>query len=151
VCENNLYAASTHVSQSLRVADVAERATGYGIPGRVVDGMDVLAVHRAAFEAVARARAGDGPTLLECKTYRFKGHSRGDPCGYRNREEFDEWSKRDPVELFRRRLVEEFRQDERALEGIERACQAEVEEAVAFAVASPEPQAAECYRHVFAE
>jgi len=151
VCENNLYAASTPVAQTLRIADIAERAAGYGIPGRVVDGMDALAVYRAAREAAERARAGGGPTLLECKTYRFKGHSRGDPCGYRSREEFERWSRRDPVELFRGRLLGEFGQSEGVLEEIERACQAEVEEAVAFAVASPEPPAAECFHDVFAD
>jgi pyruvate dehydrogenase E1 component alpha subunit len=151
VCENNLYAASTHVSHSLRVAAIADRAAAYGIPGRSVDGMDVLAVHESAAQAMARARSGRGPTLLEYRTYRFKGHSRGDPGGYRSREEFEEWSRRDPVELFRRRLIGEFGQGERELDEIERACQAEVEEAVAFAVASPEPAAAEGLRHVFAE
>ena len=141
VCENNLYAASTHVSQGLKIRDVADRAAGYGIPGRVVDGMDVLAVYGAAAEAVARARAGEGPTLLECKTYRFKGHSRGDPGNYRSKEEFEEWSRRDPIELFRARLTGGFGVSAGRLEEIERACQAEVEEAVAFALASPEPVA----------
>jgi len=151
VCENNLYAASTHVSHSLRVADIADRAAAYGIPGRVVDGMDVLAVYQSAVEAVERARSGGGPTLLEYKTYRFKGHSRGDAGNYRSKEEFEQWRQRDPVELFRRRLLDEFGQSERELEAIEHACQAEIEEAVAFAVASPEPPAAECSTHVFAD
>src|SRR5207302_10232627 len=119
--------------------------------GRVVDGMDVLAVHQSAVEAVERARSGEGPTLLEYKTYRFKGHSRGDAGNYRSKEEFEQWRQRDPVDLFRRQLLEKFQQSERELERIERACQAEIEEAVAFAVASPEPSADECLHHVFAD
>src|SRR5262249_50682959 len=144
VCENNLYAASTHVSRSLRVANIADRAAAYGIPGKVVDGMDVLAVYQSAREAVERARSGAGPTLLEYKTYRFKGHSRGDACNYRSKEEFEQWRQRDPVDLLRKRLLDDYQQSEPALEAIERACQVEVEEAVAFAMASPEPPAVEC-------
>ena len=83
VCENNLYGASTPYGQVSLVPDVAERAKAYGVPARIVDGMDVLAVREAAVEAVAAARAGAGPTLLECKTYRFTGHSRSDARGYR--------------------------------------------------------------------
>jgi pyruvate dehydrogenase E1 component alpha subunit len=150
VCENNLYAASTHVAQTLRIRDIAERAPGYGIPGQVVDGMDVVAVYQSAARAVARARAGGGPTLLECKTYRFKGHSRGDPCGYRDREEFEHWSRRDPVELLRRRLLDDYKIESDRLEQIERACQAEVEAAVDFALASPEPTAADGAAPAFA-
>src|SRR5262249_61915625 len=100
--------------------------------------MDVLAVHQSALEAVERARSGGGPTLLEYKTYRFKGHSRGDAGNYRSKEEFEQWRQRDPVELFRRQLLDEFRQNERELEAIEGACQAEIQEAVAFPWATPE-------------
>ena len=89
VCENNLYAASTHMSLTTGITDIADRAKGYGIPGAVVDGMDVIAVYRSAAEAVRRARAGEGPTLLEYKTYRYPGHSRGDPGNYRNRQEME--------------------------------------------------------------
>src|SRR4029453_14284890 len=85
VCENNLYAASTHMALTTRITDIADRARGYGTPGRVVDGMDVVAVHESASEAVARARAGEGPTLLENKTYRDPGHSRGGPRNYPDR------------------------------------------------------------------
>ena len=87
VCENNLYAASTHISPATNIRDIADRAAAYGMLGVVVDGMDVEAVHAAAAEAVARARRGDGPTLIECKTYRYRGHSRGDPGSYRHAEE----------------------------------------------------------------
>jgi TPP-dependent pyruvate/acetoin dehydrogenase alpha subunit len=97
VCENNLYGASTAYTRVSLVEDVAARAGAYGVPGRVVDGMDVLAVREAASEAVALARAGGGPTLLECKTYRYVGHSRSDARGYRPRDEEELWLARDPI------------------------------------------------------
>jgi pyruvate dehydrogenase E1 component alpha subunit len=149
VCENNLYAASTHISKTSRVTDIAERAKAYGIPGYTVDGMDFNAVYQFASEAVDRARVGDGPTLLECKTYRYRGHSRGDPCGYRNEEEFKIWSQRDPIELMRMQLQREFTMSPKSLAEIEQECQAEVEAAVQFAIESPEPPETQCRTHVF--
>ena len=151
VCENNLYAASTPFAQSSKVPDVADRAAAYGITGQVVDGMDVLAVHQAAVAAVARARAGQGPTLLECKTYRYPGHSRGDPGNYRNKEEVEAWRRRDPIAHCRRLLLAEHGQKEEQLGRIEQDCQAEVEDAVRFAVASSEPSPESCLEHVFAK
>ncbi|MEX0745097.1 MAG: thiamine pyrophosphate-dependent enzyme [Phycisphaeraceae bacterium] len=151
VCENNLYAASTHVSLASKVADVAERAAGYGIPGQVIDGMDVIAVHRAASTAVARARAGGGPTLLECKTYRYPGHSRGDPGNYRDQAELEAWRRRDPVVHCRRLLADEFGRPETELDEINQACQLEIEEAVRFAIDSPDPPASAVLQHVYAE
>src|SRR5437764_1018256 len=105
VCENNLYGASTPVGQVVGVKDIAERAAAYGMPGRVVDGMDVLAVREAAEKAVKRARRGDGPTLIECKTYRLCGHSRSDARGYRTRDEEALWREKDPLLLLSRRLL----------------------------------------------
>ena len=151
VCENNLYAASTHISLTTRITDIAERAGAYGIPGVVVDGMDALAVYRAAAVAVTRARSGDGPTLLECKTYRYPGHSRGDPGNYRDKEEVKAWRGRDPIDRCRALLLGDFCQSETSVAEIELACQAEVEDAVRFAQDSPEPDAASCLEHVFAE
>ncbi|HKP17970.1 MAG TPA: thiamine pyrophosphate-dependent dehydrogenase E1 component subunit alpha [Gaiellaceae bacterium] len=133
VCENNLYGASTHWQQVSLVADVAERAAAYGIPGRVVDGMDVLAVREAAAAAVAGARAGEGPTLLECKCYRFVGHSRSDARGYRSRQEEAEWEARDPI----KRLEAELGEEECAR--LEAEVAAAIDDAVEFARASPEP------------
>lgn len=150
VCENNLYAASTHQSLTSRVVDIADRAAAYGMPGRTVDGMDVVAVLRAAREALTRARAGGGPTLLECKTYRYPGHSRGDPGNYRPREEVEAWRRRDPLAQCRRFLTQEHGRTEAELDEIDRACQALVEEAVRFAIESPEPPAAACLEHVYA-
>jgi pyruvate dehydrogenase E1 component alpha subunit len=151
VCENNQYGASTAISSMLRITDIADRAAAYGIPGRVVDGMDVLAVHHAVLEAVERARQGNGPTLLECKTYRYAGHSRGDPGGYRTRDEVQRWRERDPIPHMRALLITERGMAEEELISIENACQSEVEEAVEFARNSPEPGIEETYLHVFKE
>jgi TPP-dependent pyruvate/acetoin dehydrogenase alpha subunit len=151
ICENNLYAASTHISHTTRIADISLRAAGYGMPGVTIDGMDVEAVFRATATAVARARAGKGPTLVECKTYRYRGHSRGDPGGYRDKAEHAEWSARDPIERLRSRLVDEFAVPAGDLEAIGADAQHEVEAAVAFALASPEPDSASARQHVFVE
>jgi pyruvate dehydrogenase E1 component alpha subunit len=151
VCENNFYAASTHISLATRVTSIAERAGAYGMPGLCGDGMDVELVHRMATEAVARARRGEGPTLLEFQTYRYKGHSRGDPGGYRSAEELETWRARDPLPRFRQALVAEHGASVAQLETLEQACQAEVEAAVAFAQASPEPAPAACLEDVYAE
>jgi pyruvate dehydrogenase E1 component alpha subunit len=150
VCENNLYAASTHVSTAMLIADIADRASAYGMPGFAIDGMDVEAVHRAAAAAVARARRGDGPTLIECKTYRYRGHSRGDPGGYRTPDEHRQWQARDPIEKLRRRLEDDLAVPAGSLAEIERQAQARVEAAVAFALASPDPLPVTAHHHVFA-
>lgn len=150
VCENNLYAASTHISLTMRISDIADRAAAYGIPGICVDGMDVEAVYRAAAAAVARARRGHGPTLIECKTYRYRGHSRGDPGGYRDREEHRRWVERDPIKRLRARLTSEFGVPDERLDAIEREQQQLVEAAVAFALASPEAPALSATDRVFA-
>ena len=151
VCENNLYAASTHISQATNIRDIADRAAAYGMPGAVVDGMDVEAVQAAAAEAVARARRGDGPTLIECKTYRYRGHSRGDPGGYRHAEEHQAWLTRDPIERTKTRLIERFGAERPRLAAIEQRAQERVEAAVAFAIASPEPEPSDALTNVFAE
>jgi 2-oxoisovalerate dehydrogenase E1 component len=151
VCENNLYAASTHMSMTTGIADIADRARGYGIPGRVVDGMDVVAVLDSATEAVGRARAGEGPTLLEYKTYRYPGHSRGDPGNYRDKQELDAWRRRDPLDRCRALMADRFGAGAEALDEIDRQCQATVEAAVRFAVGSPEPGPAAALEHVYAD
>ncbi len=151
VCENNQYGASTHVSLAMKIRDIADRAAAYGIPGLVVNGMDVTAVHESARTAIARARAGGGPTLLEYKTYRYMGHSRGDPGNYRVQQEVEQWRQRDPIVICRDRLVSEFKLTEEQLAGIEDSCQSKVEAAVQAAQAAPEPTSDQLARHVFAE
>jgi TPP-dependent pyruvate/acetoin dehydrogenase alpha subunit len=150
VCENNLYGASTHISEATLIEDIADRARSYGISGIKVDGMDVIEVHEAAARAVARARRGEGPTLIECKTYRYSGHSRGDPCGYREKREVQYWKEeRDPIKKCRELLKSERGESETHLEEIEQSCQREVEEAVAFAERSPHPEPESCLEHVY--
>jgi pyruvate dehydrogenase E1 component alpha subunit len=140
ICENNLYAASTHTSKATLLKNLAKRASAYGIPGVVVDGNDVLAVFEAANKAVERARKGLGSTLIECLTYRHGGHSRGDPATYRSKEEVEEWLKRDPIPRFKAKLVEMGILTEEETENIERGVVKEIEEAVVFAQESPLPK-----------
>ena len=106
VCENNLYGISTHTIRSMKEQDIYKRAVGYGIPGRAVDGNDVLAVYKAVGEAVERARNGQGPSLIECKTYKWRGHFEGDPADYRPEEEVEEWMSRDPIPRFANYLTD---------------------------------------------
>jgi 2-oxoisovalerate dehydrogenase E1 component len=115
VCENNLYATEVPFSSVSKSKSVANRAVGYGLPGVVVDGNDVLAVYQAAGEAVQKARSGNGPTLLECRTYRVRGHSEGmREAGYRTQEEIDAWKKRDPINTYKTKILStgEFSQEE---------------------------------------
>jgi TPP-dependent pyruvate/acetoin dehydrogenase alpha subunit len=144
VCENNLYGASTPFHTVSNLVDVADRAAAYGIPGRVVDGMDVLAVREAGATAVSAARAGKGPTLLECKTYRFVGHSRSDARGYRESAEEAAWKERDPIPSLRASLPAE------AAEEIEREVEATIDDAVEFARASPDADPSEALTDVYA-
>jgi pyruvate dehydrogenase E1 component alpha subunit len=149
VCENNLYAASTPYKTAFNIEHVADRACAYGMHGVVVDGNDVLAVHHTASEAVDRARGGEGPTLIECLTYRQCGHSRSDPRTYRTREEEAEWKIKDPITNFRRYLAEQVHVDEVSLHQIEEDVEATIKEAIDFAETSPLPQPDDIYRDVF--
>jgi pyruvate dehydrogenase E1 component alpha subunit len=150
VCENNQYAMSMPVRQSMRVERVSDRACAYGIPGRTVDGMDVLAVFEAASEAVERARAGGGPTLLECVTYRYRGHSKSDRQRYRTREEVARWRAQDPIERLRRLLEEQGLVQPGEFDALAAAARDQVEEAVRFAEASPEPDPSTLLEDVYA-
>ncbi len=138
-CENNLYGEGTPQSKQAPIADIAIRASSYAMPGVIVDGNDVLAVYEATRAAVERARRGEGPTLIEGKTYRQRGHYEGDPMVYRSKEEMEAWRRRDPVLGFRARLLSEAGVPEAEVVAIERAVQAALDEAVAFAAASPKP------------
>jgi pyruvate dehydrogenase E1 component alpha subunit len=150
VCENNLYAMSTHVDKTVPIPHIADRAASYGFPGVVVDGNDLLAVRDVMRTACLRARRGEGPTLVECKTYRHSGHSRGDPRKYRSREEEADWLTRAPIRRFRAVLMERgllSREDDQRLR---REARATVAEAVRFARQSPDPDPATLEEGVFA-
>jgi len=150
VCENNLYAMGTRQSTVMAIEDIADRAIAYGIPGVVVDGNDVLAVYKATRKAVERARNGEGPTLIECKTYRHKGHSRVDPARYRPRKEVEEWLAKDPIKRFKERLLQTKTLAETDFKQIEKEISAEIDEAVKFAVESPYPAPEEALEDVYA-
>ena len=150
VCENNLYAMGTRQTRVMRIENIADRAAAYGMPGVTVDGNDVLAVYKAAETAVERARKGEGPTLLECKTYRHKGHSRMDPAKYRPKEEVEEWLAKDPIKRLRSKLLEANIMSEAEMEEVEREVTAEIEEAVKFALESPYPEPEEALEDVYA-
>lgn len=154
VCENNLYATATPLANVTLNTDIASKAAAYGMPGVSVDGNDVFAVWLAMKEASERARSGKGPTLIECKTYRIVGHHEGDPVvgTYRTQEEIDAWLKRDPIDMFRNRLLTEFGvATEDDLAAIEARIDAIVQEALEFARQSPEPDPATVRQNVFAE
>jgi len=139
VCENNQYGMSMPVTKAFNIESISERAAGYGMRGVTVDGNDVLEVYEAAAEAVKRARAREGPTLLECKTYRWKGHSKSDHERYRTKEEIEAWKKKDPIRRFREALVAEGVVGEEEARQIEEEARHTIAEAVEYARASPEP------------
>ncbi len=150
VCENNLYAMGTRQSIVMNIENIADRAVAYGIPGVSVDGNDVSAVYETAQKAVERARKDEGPTLIECKTYRHKGHSRVDPAKYRPKEEVEEWLVKDPIKRFKERFLQTNALTEAETQRIEREVSAEIEEAVKFAMESPYPAPEEALEDVYA-
>jgi pyruvate dehydrogenase E1 component alpha subunit len=139
----------TRQSRIMKIANVADRASGYGMPGVTIDGNDVLAVYEAACSAVERARKGEGPTLIECKTYRHKGHSRVDPAKYRAKEEVEEWLNKDPIKRLKDKILQDHIFTEHEIGKIEREAMAKVEEAVKFAVESPYPAPEEALEDVY--
>ena len=151
IIENNLYGMGTAVERASATRDFYTRAEAYDMPGEAVDGMDVLAVRDAVERARKRALAGDGPTLLEMKTYRFRPHSMSDPARYRTRAEVDVWRERDPLTTLPARLVEEEIATAESIEGILADVAREVEEAIAFAEASPHPEPDDLYRYLWAD
>jgi acetoin:2,6-dichlorophenolindophenol oxidoreductase subunit alpha len=151
MCENNGYAITTAATYSVAVKDIARRAAGYDMPGEVVDGQDVLAVYDTVSAAVVRARKGEGPTLVEAKTYRYMDHAKGlPPVNYRTAEEIAFWKKRDPIALLRERLLRDGAASETDIERLEQQVRREVEAAVAFARESPEPRPEDAFDHVYA-
>jgi TPP-dependent pyruvate/acetoin dehydrogenase alpha subunit len=152
VCENNGYGEYTPQANHQAIVDVADRAPGYGMPGVIVDGMDVIAVYEAAGEAIARARAGEGPTLLECKTYRYYDHVgvRGMGLTYRTDAEVEEWKKKDPIDQFEARLAEQDILTAEAALAVHDEVLAEIATAVQFAEDSPYPDASALLEDVYA-
>jgi pyruvate dehydrogenase E1 component alpha subunit len=150
VCENNLYAMGTRQSKVMAIKNIADRAAAYGIPGVVADGNDVLAVYDAARSALRRARNAEGPTLIECKTYRHKGHSRVDAAKYRPKEEVEQWLNKDPIRRLKERLLQENVLASVEIQEIEKEISAEIEEAFKFALESPFPTPEEALEDVYA-
>ncbi len=151
VCENNHYGEFTATETVTAGACIADRAAPFGIPGRAVDGSDVVAVYGAAAEAVERARSGEGASLIECDTYRYRGHHVGDPGEtYRSREEIDAWMAKDPIERLKGKLMGEEQATEAELNAVEEGVQKEVLEALESAKAAPYPDVEEVREHVFA-
>jgi pyruvate dehydrogenase E1 component alpha subunit len=151
VCENNLYGMGTSVERASAVSEIRQKADGYGIPNSRADGMDVLAVRKAAEEAIAYVRSGKGPYFLEIITYRFRGHSMGDPERYRKTEEVKKYQENDPIGIYRRYLVEHNVITEAELDMIDDRIEQEVNEAVQFAENSPEPGPEALFENVYVE
>lgn len=151
VVENNKWAIGMAHERATSQPEIYRKASVFGMPGVEVDGMDVMAVRSAAQEAVARARAGEGPTLIECLTYRFRGHSLADPDELRSKAEKEAWLAKDPLKRFEALLLEQNLASEEELKDIRQQIQTEIDEAVAFAQSSPEPNPDELYRYIFAD
>lgn len=149
ICENNNYAMGTSVARSSNVLDIYKLADAYEMPGDSVDGMSPESVHDGVLRAVKRARQGDGPTLLEIKTYRYKGHSMSDPQKYRSKEEVEEYKEKDPVETTLAKILENKWATEKQIEEIQQWVETEVTESVTFAEESPWPDDSEVYKDVY--
>jgi acetoin:2,6-dichlorophenolindophenol oxidoreductase subunit alpha len=139
VCENNQYAMSMPAKKAFAIEKISQRAAGYGVPGVTVDGNDLFAVYEAVREAVDRARAGSGPSLVENFTYRWRGHSKSDRQLYRTREEVKEWQARDPIPRVRERLMAAGLFSQEDLDQVEQEAHQKIEDSVAFAEAAPDP------------
>lgn len=150
ICENNMYGISNCQRDHMRVTDVSDRAAAYGIPGMTVDGNDVVAVYEAASEAIERARRGDGPSLVECKTWRWRGHFEGDPGAYKDPAEQAGWLKKDPIPRFEEKLLELKVATAAELEAIKNKVQAQIDAAIRFSQDSPAPSPAEALTDVYA-
>jgi pyruvate dehydrogenase E1 component alpha subunit len=152
VCENNGYGMSTSTERSTAVPNIADRAAAYAMPGVIVDGNDLSAVAQASHEAVERARRGEGPSLIECKTYRHRGHSKSDRNRYRTKDEIDDWmANRDPIARFEAQLAELGIAGAAEIEAVREAVRAEIDAGIEFAKASPAPATADLADYVYTE
>lgn len=151
VCENNMYGISNCQRNHMQITDVSDRAGAYGIPGVTVDGNDVIAVYEAAAAAIARARKGDGPSLIECKTWRWRGHFEGDPGAYKDPAEQEAWLEKDPIPRFARKLVELTYASSAELDEIKAKVDAQIAAAIKFSQDSPYPAPEDALTDVYAE
>ncbi|VAW17533.1 Acetoin dehydrogenase E1 component alpha-subunit [hydrothermal vent metagenome] len=151
VCENNGYGMSTSTARSMAVANVADRAPSYGMPGIIVDGNSLSDVAKASHEAAERARAGEGPSLIECKTYRWRGHSKSDRNRYRTKQEIEDWMARDPIARFQTELKAFGILDDDAIAALKADIERQIEAGIAFAKASEAPKISELARDVYTE
>ncbi len=151
VTENNKYGMGTTVERASAVSEIRQKAEGYGIPNARVDGMDLMAVHEAAAEHMAYVRAGNGPFFLEAVTYRYRGHSMGDPERYREKDEIEKWKEEDPIGIYRKFLVGKKISTSGELDEIDQQVEDETQEAVEFAESSPEPAPEALFEHIYAD
>jgi pyruvate dehydrogenase E1 component alpha subunit len=151
VCENNQYGMGTTVERASAVSEIRQKAEGYCIPNSRVDGMNLMTVYEAAKEALEQVRGGNGPYLLEIVTYRYRGHSMGDPERYREADEVKEWQENDPIGIYNRHLVKEKVAKKAELEEIEARVESEVEAAIEFAESSPDPEPEELFTDIYVE
>jgi len=149
LCENNLYGVSTHVTDVMLIENVSQRAAAYGMPGVTINGNDPITVLQEVRQAAERGRRGEGPTLIECLTYRFGGHKRDDPGTYRPREEVAAWDQSDPLPAFRQRLLQDSRFEAQVLDETERHVKDALEDAVQFAMSSEAPSETTVLEHVY--
>ncbi|MBE0686723.1 MAG: pyruvate dehydrogenase (acetyl-transferring) E1 component subunit alpha [Anaerolineaceae bacterium] len=151
VCENNRYGMGTTVERASAVSEIRQKADGYAMKNDNVDGMDIMKVREKALEMIEEIRSGSGPQFLEINTYRFRGHSMGDPERYRQQEEIRKWQENDPIGIYRKYLVEQKITSEEELNEEDQKATKIIEEAVYFAESSPEPAAEELFKHIYVE
>jgi pyruvate dehydrogenase E1 component alpha subunit len=149
VCENNQYGMGTSVERASAVSEIRQKANGYNIPNEQIDGMDVLKVREATLEILDKIRGGDGPYFLEILTYRFRGHSMGDPERYRKQDEIKKYQENDPIGIYRRYLLENEVAKESELDDLDTRADVEIQEAVDFAESSPEPEPEALFEHIY--
>jgi pyruvate dehydrogenase E1 component alpha subunit len=151
VCENNQYGMGTSVERASAVSEIRQKAEGYQIPNERIEGMDVMNVYEAAKKAIEYVRSGNGPYLLEVVTYRFMGHSMGDPERYREKQEVEKWKEEDPIGIFRKKLLSKKTATAKALDDIEERAMQDAVKAVEFGEASPEPAPEALFEDVYVE
>jgi pyruvate dehydrogenase E1 component alpha subunit len=151
VCENNQYGMGTAVERASAVPEMRQKAEGYNMPNDQIDGMDVMKVRETSLEILEKIRSGEGPYFLEILTYRFRGHSMGDPERYRKPDEIKKYQENDPIGIYRRHLLENEIAKEGELDDLDTRAEAEIQEAVEFAESSPDPEPEALFEHIYVE